>query len=255
MPRAAYIVAVCDVLGFSNFVDKTPLEELTTRYEDLVRAAKPHRFFSNTSTGRVLDIPGVTSAVFSDTILVWAADDPQSIESFARYADSLIVWSVLEGLPIRMGIAFGDCLIDKPRGRYLGLPIVKAHRLEIAQEWIGGAFDRSCFEAEHVGNVLANSQAVLLNCPDVPFKSEERHQAVTAWTVQMRGQQIRNAVLDWPWLLEEVASNDGNPLAELFVKRRHAAPAEAKTKWDNARKFYVARRGALLPDFSPGEPA
>ncbi len=164
------------------------------------------------------------------------------------------MWSILEGLPIRMGIAFGDCLIDKPRGRYLGLPIVNAHRVEIAQDWIGGAFDRSCFDAGYVGTVLAASRAVLCNCPDVPFKSDERHQAVVTWTVQLHSEQIHNAVLDWPWLLEEIASDDGTTLAELFVNRRHAAPAEAKMKWDNARKFYVARRGALLPDFSHGEP-
>ncbi len=84
MARAMYIVAVCDVLGFSNFVDETPLEELITRYENLVKAAKPHRFFSNTPTGRVADIPGVTSAVFNDTILLWARDDPESIESFCE---------------------------------------------------------------------------------------------------------------------------------------------------------------------------
>ncbi len=51
----------------------------------------------------------------------------------------LICKAFLSGIPLRAGISFGECYIDRDRNILVGQAIADAHAVEAAQEWIGGA--------------------------------------------------------------------------------------------------------------------
>ena len=71
MPSGQYLIAMCDVLGFTNLVAATPLDEIYKRYLALVAELDPHPLF-RIMTGTYEREIVLNRVVFSDTILLWA---------------------------------------------------------------------------------------------------------------------------------------------------------------------------------------
>ena len=93
---------------------------------------------------------------FSDTILLYSRPIPDPINSaheflirveadaFFRYSAALQAQALMAGLPLRGGVAFGECVVTPTRGVFVGPPIVDAYLLSEAQDWIGVALHSSC---------------------------------------------------------------------------------------------------------------
>ena len=222
MAFTRYLVAICDVLGFSNLVARESLERIHQRYSELLGRLEPSPIFlidSKTGERKIV----VNQIVFSDTVLFWAPAGNE-MELLPTMLGQLMAASV-GSLPLRIGLAFGECVIDRTKHIYIGQPIVDAYRTEQAQNWMGGAFHPSCWRHKGFLEFLCKDferAAVRYPVPIVPGREALVPQLEYA--------------LNWP------------PLGKVIFYPEHLATQEAraperdKAKWQNARRFYEAWR-------------
>lgn len=208
--RALRYVAMCDVLGFRRLVETTPLDEVVNRYDRLLSATREHteRHVHTFDRNRCyLSVEHIPHAVFSDTLLLWTDVNPEDnsawigVQNLLDVTGALIAVSGLIGLPLRVGVAYGDCFIDPKRNMYVGMAIVEAYRTEQRQNWFGGACHPSCHDAPFFRNLYHPSVAVVIPY-DAPIH-QKRDGPTLAYSI------------NWPaWAPEDVArwldENSGN---------------------------------------------
>jgi hypothetical protein len=139
------MVAVCDILGFSNLVKSCSLTELKDLHMNNIRnlmkssiakfgekivAPTPEEVFAKELVGH---------AVFSDTIILYSLSDERD-----GYRNVLNAVYRLIGIPMftpiykyRVGIAYGEFYHDKNESIYIGKALAEASDLEKCQEWSG----------------------------------------------------------------------------------------------------------------------
>jgi hypothetical protein len=218
-----HLVAMCDVLGFSEMVRLWPLSTLEARYQDLLWA--------------VQRVPGeVGSVVFSDTIVLWSeplnipiAEQVASARGFLRTLSRLIGNALLDDLPLRAGLAYGPVVLDHRPDIILGQPIVDAYRTEARQEWIGVGCHSSCFSDELGGILQRNADSGIVSYP-VPVKqsvSGPPLEYALDWT------SVRIPQLDG-WLDDHVKNQ--------AYRAQRRGNVSAAWKWGNTSAFITAMR-------------
>jgi hypothetical protein len=140
-----------------------------------------------------------------------------------------IMGRAMSSMPLRAGLAFGDCVIDPANELYVGQPIIDAYHTEQSQEWVGGAFHPSCWRRPGLRDALCRGYEGSAVQYAVPVKA---------------GAEPLEYALNWPAL----AGSDftANALAASALAASDAATGP-KVKWQNARRFYdavVANRGS-----------
>ena len=221
MPAASYLVAMCDVLGFTNLVATATLEEIGRRYLAMVAELGPHPLFRIRTDTHERELV-LNRVVFSDTILFWAPAG-QAMELLPHVL-ARIMGRSLETMPLRAGLAFGQCIIDPANELYIGQPIIDAYHTEQVQEWIGGAFHPSCWNRPGLREALCGGRAPSAVEYAIPVKADGR-----------RGGMSLEHALNWPAQAGPEVSVSA--LAALEAQ----APAAAQAKWRNARRFYEDR--------------
>lgn len=148
-------VALIDILGFSRMVSEQPLEHVVQKVQRLLDTSQPFRrtiWWGPDSQGdSVTTITEVGRYHFSDTIFLWTQALPSNVEEFEPHVlhwfldfiANLLWSSLMEEIPLRGAIAFGNTFIDANAGVIVGTPILRAHELEQNQEWLGVAIDES----------------------------------------------------------------------------------------------------------------
>lgn len=240
-------VAVADVLGFTALVGKTDLGDLARRYADLVTNAnvalrmhvRATSFAAATGKHRAeqftLDCEHV---VFSDTVLLWS--DPIDTGGDGRDFDgrlffhtlaNLFSYAFTSGFPLRIGVAFGECVVNTSAQVFVGEAIVSAYHTEQAQDWLGVACHPSCERAPWAKN-LTMVRAVdripagpLLPCA-VPTKPQSALHDVLRWSI------------DWPTIL-----TSQRPELVAEVDKHRGTPHEAR--WTRALDFYDKRQAEI----------
>lgn len=209
------LVAMFDVLGFRNMVMSKPVHLLLGDYEELLWTAELTANLTELSTAQ----PGtlgltkwrVPHAVFSDTLLFWCDDDDDAVWAFLKICGGIAAEALRRKMPLRGGIAFGEAIMDKEAGTYLGKPIVYAYETEAAQEWVGIGLHGSCFLSPQMGSFIRS------------------HEDIVAWDVPTKdGRSVGHALL-WHHQLIDAADR----LEALCA----AAPAAAQPKYVNALRF------------------
>lgn len=250
---ASRYLAVCDVLGFTNSVASQPVWELADRYRRLVDETK------RSCAGLIPDADPTLGrqpswareklghAVFSDTLFLWSAPMHRRTDNKSRSLNwmkgfyffttikNLIAYALLQDLPLRGGIAFGESLIDPARHIYIGQPIIEAYRTEQRQEWMGVALHPSCLDAPNPDWYDPNDDSVLVEYP-VPTKAEVRGPALQ-WSIDWAA----HPPMDWPEVSAQAAGRDVESALYAQVDRWTGTPWEAK--WRNTLDFYLARAG------------
>jgi hypothetical protein len=159
MPQFVF-VAVFDVLGFREIVNQTPLPQLREMYLRLQREkvwAASIPVFGSSGTSEWV----IATTIFSDTIVLWAQDTYESLDTLIATCSVLIGRSVLMGWPLRGGVAYGECILDRRRRVFIGKPMVNAYQTEQAQDWIGAAFHDSCLSHLRLGQVISTHDDVV----------------------------------------------------------------------------------------------
>jgi hypothetical protein len=163
-------VAICDVLGFSERVKVSDLKTLVNEYEQLLAEVRSCTSFPITkiAVGSLND-PGpvemgnynIDYCIFSDSIILWSEAIVSSCaEGLSPYPwapgwlfffalSRLVGIGLIKGLPLRIGVAFGESVMDAYRRIYVGKAVVDAYETEHRQEWIGVACHPSCLDAPY----------------------------------------------------------------------------------------------------------
>ena len=141
-----YLIAVCDILGFSNLVENNPLEVVVDKSLGWFRKSLHHSVHKGTfpkATPTLKQLQSDTNvglAWFSDTILLYTKrDTDEAVRTLLSVVGWLIFETILEGnTKVRCGVSYGPAFVDPDNSLYVGRPIVDAYRLEQRQEWAGG---------------------------------------------------------------------------------------------------------------------
>jgi hypothetical protein len=201
-----------DVLGFRAIVKSTPLDHLVASYKRLLREKLEAAAIPVFGPGGLRTWRNATT-IFSDTILLWAPDTPEALDTLLA-ASSVMLARFLEiGWPLRGGIARGEAVLDRQRRMFLGQPIVDAHDTETAQEWVGASFHSSCFARPESGRIIRNHDCVRLY--SVPVKT---------------GATKLDCAVHW-------ADRVADPLSILLKMRSEAKDTRAQVKYDNTLSF------------------
>lgn len=243
-------VAMMDILGFRETLQTCPVLEVV---RNVARAFDATKHFD--SSVSVSAIPGVAephwtgtikhrSALFSDTIIVWTPNitgsipgrDRAILHTFLRNIADFIFHSFVHGIPLRVGIAFGECCIHKSANIFIGQPIVDAHLVEMAQEWIGGALHPNCSPAETFSWGRLASPVVEYQIPvkegfELPLEYALDWTDVPRSHVMFRRRGIKPEEIGCSFYADEM-------LNHAFTRYTQAPPSESvKGKYRNAEIF------------------
>jgi hypothetical protein len=252
--RARRLVALCDVLGFREFVSREDLGALVERYRALLARTDYETRLSMTrfapGTEETLRFE-VEREVFSDTILLWsptleAASDEDLVNAsvFLTVVSRLVGSGIVAALPLRIGVAYGECFIDPEAHIYVGQAVVDAYVTEQRQDWIGAACHRTCLETPFGSDLalLSETYQVLGGMieGDIPVKKKPEGPALSY-------------TLDWPHFIPRGVHR--RQLEHLLEHGRKAFAYDRRKsrKWSRALRFFKERRRAHESGrFSPG---
>jgi hypothetical protein len=234
-------VAMIDILGFKALLASVPVMEIVARIDHLLSYVRGMQTYwaSSVVTGETSEGSDrfggrfhLNEMHFSDTIVVWTPPSPQSRhDPFTQLQGGLLVSSVarlicrafLVGIPLRAGISFGECYIDRDRNILVGQAIAQAHEVEAAQEWIGGAI---------------HNEARLTGLPGLG--------SVMDWHVPVKaGHAVRTRLaLKWVDCTEDPAE-DQLLKATLEAMMQAVSTPDVKTKLQNTKEFVDTIQGKL----------
>ncbi len=148
--RSSYLIAVCDILGFSELVQRRSLDSVVDKTLASVRKALSHSLLGDPYPAspppmRELDgNPHVSVALFSDTILLYTKHNTdEAVGELLQVMGWLLFETIVDDIWIRAGIASGEAHMDPDNSIYVGKPIIEAYRLEQSQQWAGAALAHS----------------------------------------------------------------------------------------------------------------
>ncbi|MCL4517672.1 MAG: hypothetical protein M1587_00575 [Thaumarchaeota archaeon] len=248
-------VAMADVLGFKTLTEKQDNAlVLANQYKNfLTEVLDRTRAVLSLKTGvgdekRVgLEIQ---HQVFSDTLLLWLVlpvsdgisvqqklGDPMSIlfqlELFFKAIPFLILVGLQHRFPLRIGIAYGKCVIEPDERVYVGQAIVDAHEMEQSQQWMEVAYHKSCVDVlrhnrdfvEILDDLKEFGYLCEYQVPPKPSESNKEAKNKLTWTT------------NWP-ILGLKHFHGLNILTRCEEYRDEAIDKTAKQKWENTLKYY-----------------
>jgi len=156
-PHEDVILAFIDILGFSDKVQEIGLETIYAIYRSDVLEAVQEKSKESLITCRVPEEDGtistgvcirpISSAWFSDTILLWAKYESAIVDWFLYNVNDLFCRLLAKNIPVRGAISFGDAILRPDDGIFLGQPIIDGARCEAAQQWLGITFGPSLLDS------------------------------------------------------------------------------------------------------------
>ena len=156
-----YLVALFDVLGFSNLLTKMGSQGVLELYKNLINLSvlkKGYKSFEKVKVGPNQYFLGsayvpVKYVYFSDTIMLWTTATDVHLSPFTAKCADLICEALNLGIPLRGSICFGEAIMHKASNIFLGGAIVEAAKLEKSQKWVGAAFGEA-FLVEQIRHEL-----------------------------------------------------------------------------------------------------
>jgi len=232
--RRVVALAFFDVLGFSERVGRIGLDAIYRHYDELIKLVQAKaggRVIVSAlpaGDGGMVPVAGflvVEHAYFSDTILLWAPYHPASSLPFYDLCVEFLCEALMRELPMRGCIAFGEAIMDRKQGVFLGHCIIEAARGEAAQTWPGVSFGPSLRRPEFA--YLGDLRLVL------PFDEQIR---------EGRRDLVEPLALDWPRRWRDRFGTD--PVAQLDTLD---SDPRYSSYYETARRF--ARFSALNPEW------
>lgn len=236
------VVALFDLLGFSNRVTREGLPALLAAYTSLIAIVKrwePATMLNcripvgENASAAAFGVFDIDHAYFSDTIVLWCSYNTFCFPPFCDVCNAFICEVLESGLPIRGGIAVGEAHMDKATGTYLGKALVEAANVEKAQEWIGASFGPSFAVA--------------------PYNSFFMAKSVLVYRDHVKGARfdlVPGLVLDWPrvWrdagkvpVISHLKSINTDPLYSKYYENtmKFADLSESNFQWPNTGAIHT----------------
>jgi hypothetical protein len=246
-----------DVLGFSKLTESVDANVLYNQYIEFL--------LSNYANSEFDEFKQVSSLIISDTLFAWSTkNDYNPLYKLIVYAGALVQYSVYGmkngfNLPLRGAISFDELvtldtvpfklgdeedhdLVDYKTQVVLGKAVVKAHRWEQQQKWIGVSLAPGCVES------------LTLSQPNVISKLCELNYLVE-WDVPTNAGVVNTLAINFVTRSESSSGtgpeyNSGPHLiACLKEQEAKAESLEVRAKYYGTRKFveHIVREGRYLP--------
>lgn len=209
---APFLIGLFDVLGFKEWLKDAGLTQIQESYQNLIAKAVLKDSYRCLGLAElelqkyytaVFSLP-VGHAYFSDTILLWVPLTQLFVSPFLARCADLICESLVMRIPLRGAVAIGQAVMHGASSTYLGDPVVEAHKLEHAQDWIGASLGSSTTWPEFQRAMNPPREIILYDPPLKPTTDRDL---------------ISGMVLDWPRRWREKHSGDLRSLiAELDRK-------------------------------------
>lgn len=238
------MVAMADVLGFKDAIMGEGTLQLANRYKALLSKIENTLYMSD-GTAQILAStfrgrektdaePEIEYEIFSDTIVLWTRPiDFRAMEDFGLplvFLDcirELLLVGFADRLPLRVGIGYGESIMERKERIFVGKALLDAHETEKMQEWVGVSFHPNCIKAlrEWQDCFYNLSEQGLLLEYHVPCKCESRGLELH-WSMD--------------WFLEWHRAFKSEDLIRQHFNMQisKAKDYSAKKKWDNAIKFF-----------------
>lgn len=183
------LVCFLDILGYKRFVEERSLVDLVELHEGIRYSSRTfihthlHMLKGNDSLPTLLGGESAPQKLciaksFSDSIIIISnGSSKKDVLAALIYAWRTTQFFVARNVPVRGGIAFGECHVDERKDIYCGKAIVSAYDLEGDQDWAGVAVHDS-FSAQFPKLATQLQNTLLLMYP-VPMKSGELVEMLT----------------------------------------------------------------------------
>lgn len=240
------MIAICDILGFSNWIGDSSPSAVAAEFENvLLRALYKAIHHSEAPAG--LELPSFEHELvgviwLSDTLLLFTKENTAIADRLLIECVGWLLFYTLALKPtfkenrvkLRGAIAYGDVVCDPKRSYFFGQPIVDAHQLEMAQDWSGVALTESAIARLRDSPSSGNSRGMARWIVewDVPCKKGSRKRPVVNWPgngIFPLGWRMR-----WSHTSHDPQSEDEKSCAAVCAKFRHT------------REFYLAHRPNAL---------
>jgi hypothetical protein len=240
-PRTG-MIALCDILGFSNWICTTPVAQVANEFRNVVLHSLYYSMHKKDpeSLDRVdFTVHEFVSATwFSDTLLLYTREDtPKADQALIQAVGWLTFFSIaskptfLENpCKLRGAIAYGELFVDPERNLFFGKPIVDAYKLEQKQQWSG----------------VALTESARKRLQDSPQSRGRHPDWLTNYSVPCKDQKTIDALaINWPtngivsdleWSLKWSQKN------EVPTDSDWEECGEVCEKWKNTKAFYEAPR-------------
>lgn len=232
--EAPVLLAVLDILGFSNRVRSTSLSEVLELYnllrERTVKRCDIQSFdLLKVDIGHVPAIlcATVESVVFSDSVFAWVPMRRGFASPFLKWCCDFVCEGLALDVPIRGAIAAGNAILNTDTDTFIGTPILEAHSLEQNQNWLGLAFCRSVMWPP----LVADIHPELLMEYKIPVKKGEPDPLAPDWPRIWRnqyGDECPSAKL------REIAARQEPKYRDYYLNAANFAEHSAKhSNWYN----------------------
>jgi hypothetical protein len=245
-------VAMLDILGLRQLVKTRQLSWLVRQLAYLFAAAEPKEascgFLSADGGMRKRNLT-LGHLHFSDTLMLWtpplyAHDHDVNFAAFSHIcntAANLIALALVNGLPLRGGLAFGECYINPANQLAVGGPIANAYLLEKEQEWVGAAVSAEQFRERATSEELESSGLSLVRYR-VPTKTTLSCELLAVdWT--------RIARMPEP-VTQKIWKINARSAVERALSEGLAAATQESVylrKWQNAVNFFRSQQAQRRP--------
>jgi len=184
------MIAVCDILGFSQMVKTQSLDSVVNNAIGWLRKSLHHSLHKDgfpESIPELRDIESHTNigvAWFSDTIFLYTRrDENRCVQNLISTVAWILFETIMTGRTrIRAGISYGEVFIDPDNSLFVGPPIIDAYRLEQAQQWSGGALTKTAQERIPVAVRSGHYADWWITPYPVPLKSGPKEMLAVKWT-------------------------------------------------------------------------
>lgn len=130
-------VAYLDIMGFQDMVFRESHEEVLETMEKfrlpikkLKKEAK-ERLQGSASGWDLFENTVIKPVIFSDSVLLFSSDDSLgSVENIVWQVRSVLSHALLNGIPIKGAIAYGEQTADFGKSLYFGKPLIDAWELQ-----------------------------------------------------------------------------------------------------------------------------
>lgn len=226
-------VAVCDILGFKDFISNNTIEEIINIFEEFPEQLNHAVNLKDRGTGEPSLI--VNFNLFSDTIVLWTDNNSsESLSELILVTNNLFNYSMQIGLPLRGAISIGDISTNSFKfnskkinivNSIIGCGLVNAYNIEGDQLWSGCVLDPMIYDLcdTHIKNYL-----------DCTYMKKN----FLKYNVPRRSTGCQEMIaLNWVNVNDDCF--DEKTIMELFSSYNKDATADdVKTKIVNTLKFY-----------------
>lgn len=230
------LVAIVDIIGYSELVCKVPCSEVMREFELRVRGwFKKHldKTFIHFASFPYADLRNelfveLNFINFSDTFLIYTPDTSlASFISITTACAGMIFCCLSQGYPLRGAITSGDLCVSEDQSLYIGEALIQAHTLEKKQEWCGAILDkRLCQNPEYPDTVSHFIKVGLLVKYNVPSKKDDLNDYLAiGWPKPWSNGNFDYNQYIWNWL----------PIITRGAKPR--AENDAQKKKENTERF------------------